>query len=227
MGNETRSEIQEQLDEINRLLDDAGQPDDGGTDDGGPDDPNEADEPDAAMPHVSDLLDQFLGAGNDPTATASDFLSWVEDDSSLGDEDVAKTQAVLDAYHADNGGDGSTASVQDLQSWLQQEAQDDSDSSGDGTTPSGEPAAAQQELEDAVDTIGKFADQLSTVKDMLSEAQEEIGEKDEKIGDLERRLSSIEDEPQPRSLASPKQDEFYSGGESETPTAHEDPRDHL
>lgn len=176
------------------------------------------------MGAVQDLIAQYLEQGGDPSESVSEFVSWMEENTDLSQADV---QDVFDAYlEAADAESLEQTPIENMAEWLQQAtggAGEEGEGEGEGEGQEGEEGEGEQtmsedDLRDAVNTIGSFADELETVKDMLSEREDKI---DDRLGDLERRLSSVEDEPVRKSLSEPSEGEFVDAeGGDETP--HED-----
>lgn len=164
---------------------------------------------------VEDLVGQYQEAGGEMDAPASDFVAWVDSET---DADAGDMQGVLNAYLDDAGADSlEETPVAGLMEYVQEASGEGGEETEDGD---GEGEMNQEELAEAVNTIGEYADKLDTVKDMLSEyrgdMEERVAEVEEEKEDLERRLQKLEDEPKKRSLAGESGDEFYDGDEAST-----------
>lgn len=173
------------------------------------------------MAEVFDLTVQYQQEGNDLQDPVSDFADFATQNSDLDSDDL---QDVFDAYLQAVDADSLDATpVEALQGWLEEMgAAGDGGEGGEGGDgeDNGE-EMSMEDLEQVKSVVGEVSEHLGDIKDMLTAAHEE---REEQLEDLERRLAEIEDEPQPRSLADGKQDDFYSSENSDDgeATNHED-----
>lgn len=123
-----------------------------------------------ALEQTATLLDQFLEAGGDPDAPASEFEAFVASET---DADPEEIRGVLDAYLAEAGAESlEETPVADLQGFVDAALEE-----------GGEPGEEDAEREEAADA--EEVEALREEKEELSSTVEE----------LERRLEKLEDEP--------------------------------
>lgn len=178
------------------------------------------------MAAVQDAIAQYQQDGNDlAEATVEEFIQWADGNTDVGTDVL---QDVVDAFmESVEAGDPGAASAEALNDWLAETG--GSEEGGDGGDGEGEEeeeaqeTMGSQELEEAINTIGKFSDKMEQLDEMLTEYIEET---EEQMDDLDRRLSEIEDEPQQRSLAGDQGgDDFVDVDDdsgSSSATEHED-----
>lgn len=171
---------------------------------------------------VQTLVEQYRQDGGDMEASATEFVAWVEENSDVSEGDL---QEVLEAYLADVGADSlEETPVQGLAEWAEEqmgnpEEDEEGEDGGDGMS--------EEDLREAVDTIGNFASELESVKDMLSDYREDVDEQvstlEDEIEEKDRRLQKLEDQPVRQAQEHRDGESFLDeDGDEASATEHED-----
>lgn len=158
------------------------------------------------MMAVMDAVQEFASAGEDLSAGADAFRDWaaanVEIDENALDDVLS---AYLDAVDAD---DLSETPVEQFQAWLAEQVDGEGEGNGgDGEDEEGE--VSMEDLEAVKQVVGEVSQHLGDIKDLLTAREDDVGER---FDELERRLTDIEEDPDPRSLAEGKIEDFYEDG---------------
>lgn len=178
------------------------------------------------MDMVQQLIAQFEEDGHDLQSPVTEFVSWIEENADVDQDEIMD---VLEAYLEGVEAESFDATpVEGLQSWIDDQSGGEGEEDGDGPEDEGsadgdgeggdgegdgpeddeEGTMSADELQDAKQTIAEFSQHLDDVKDMLQEDRSQREDLRDDLEDLDRRLSEIEDEPQTRSMAEPKDTDF-------------------
>ncbi|AHG00910.1 hypothetical protein HALLA_12060 [Halostagnicola larsenii XH-48] len=176
---------------------------------------------------IQTLIEQYRQSEGDMEAPASEFLAWVGENADVDPEEI---QDSLEKFVEDAGADDlEEAAVQGLEEWVMENMAEEPEGDGDGDENGDEngDGMGQEELREAVDTIGKFTSELESVKEMLSEykgdVDETVEELEDEIEEKERRLSKLEDQPVRQAREHQNGEDFYSeDGDSGGSGEHED-----
>mgnify|MGYP006279811325 CR=1 FL=1 len=171
---------------------------------------------DEKMAAVQDLIAQYIQADGESGDPVTEMVSWVDENTDMSQGDIEDVlEAYLDAVDAESLEETPVAGLQD---WIDEmgagegEGEEDGEGDDDGD---GDGAMSGDQLQQAKQTIAEFSSHLEDVKDMLQEDREAREDLEDNLEDLERRLSSIEDEPNKRSLSRQSNSTFTDEDEAD------------
>lgn len=179
---------------------------------------------DEELQMVQELIGAFLDGEGEPDAPVADLMEYAQGE--VGDEDLSAVEDVVQAYldAADADGPDETP-VSGLQSWIDEAFGDEEGQGDDEDTDDDEDGQlSEDELQDAKQTIAQFNDHMEDISEMLSGLDDRLDAVEataDEVEEIDRRLAALEDEPQQRSLAEPRETEFIDT-DSDGETDHEE-----